>query len=183
MNRQLRRAQAKQDKKQDKEKLRRRSQRHARLQRLRARRPNRPAKTPGQVAKADGAKPAAAAPGSARGSRHPGRFSGFLAGATFFFIVLQSVAPAERQGIGDSLIGAAFYLMLGYFVTLWLLRRGTDRAVLISVASGALLAAGTALGALIRPEVPLDGLQLALVAPALVLGSLLGRWVHHKAPA
>jgi hypothetical protein len=184
MNRQFRRAQEKQDKKQEKEKARRREERRERLRQLRRGRSSKGSarnaakqaeKSDKQVAEAGPGKPAA------RG-RLPGRFSGVLAAVTVFFITLQGVAPLEEQPTrSESLISAGFYLMLGYFATLWFMRRGVVRPLLVSVVGGALLAASVTVTAMVQGRAP-DPLMLALVIPALLLGAFLGRLVFLGTP-
>jgi hypothetical protein len=173
MNRQFRRAQEKQDKKQEKEKARRREERKAKLRRLRRSR----ARTAPKAPAGDGQRQQAPARG-----RLPGRFAGVLAAVTVFFIALQGVAPVEEgRGLGESLISAGFYLMLGYFGTLWFMRRDVVRAPLVSVIGGVLLAAAVTVTALIQERQP-DFLALALAVPALILGALLGRLVFRATP-
>ncbi|MEX2540974.1 MAG: hypothetical protein WD314_04170 [Trueperaceae bacterium] len=174
MNRQFRRAQEKQDKKQDKEKAKRREERKSRLRQLRrSRAKSEPKRTTGDDQSEK--KPAS------RG-RVPGRFAGVLAAVTVFFIALQSVAPVEGQpGLAESLIGAGFYLMLGYFATLWFMRREVARAPLVSVIGGSLLAVSVTVVGIVQQRSP-DLLSLALVVPALVVGAFLGRLVFNATP-
>jgi hypothetical protein len=173
MNRQFRRAQEKQDKKQEKEKTRRREERKARLRQLRSSRARRePKRTSGGAQQQQPAQ---------RG-RLPGRFAGVLAAVTVFFIALQGVAPVEADpGLGDSLVGAGFYLMLGYFGTLWFMRRDIVRAPLVTVIGGVLLAAVVTVTGVVQERQP-DLLALGLVIPALVIGALLGRLVFRATP-
>lgn len=175
MNRQFRRAQEKQDKRQQKEKTRRREERRSKVRELRKARKEKSAKKPAAKSEANSERPAP------RG-RVPGRFAGVLAAVTVFFITLQSAAPVEQEeGLGASLIGAGFYLMLGYFATLWFMRRGTARAPLVSIVGGIVLAASVGAAQLIQDR-PLDLLALALVIPALIVGTLLGRLVFVATP-
>lgn len=172
MNRQFRRAQDKQDKKQDKEKAKRREERKSRLRQLRRAR----TKSEPKGGAVSGDQPAA------RRGRIPGRFAGVLAAVTVFFIALQGVAPVEEQpGLAESLIGAGFYLMLGYFATLWFMRREVARAPLMSVVGGSLLAVSVTVVTLVQQRNP-DLLSLALVVPALLIGALLGRLVFNATP-
>lgn len=172
MNRQFRRAQEKQDKKQEKEKTRRREERKSRLRGLRRSRNS-------------GQSKSSAAPDEKeqrpRG-RMPGRFAGILAAVTVFFITLQGVAPVEEdQGLAESLIGAGFYLMLGYFATLWFMRRQVARPLVVTIVGGALLAASVTVTAVVQGR-STDPLALALVLPALIAGALLGRLVFVASP-
>lgn len=184
MNRQLRRAQDKQDRKQEKAKAERREERMRRVRELQAQRDQR-RKTAlkaregkGDAGKSDAGKTAGsgAAAGPKRGQRDPGRFAGALAIATVVFIVLQGVAPQPVESMFDSFIKAAFYLMFGYFFTMWLYRRNTPSATLIALISGVILAAGSWLGTWLRDS-PQDLLALALTVPLLLAGIWLGRLV------
>jgi hypothetical protein len=176
MNRQFRRAQEKQDKKQEKEKTRRREERKARLRQLRSSRARRePKRTSGGAEQQPGQQPA-------QRGRLPGRFAGVLAAVTVFFIALQGVAPVEAdRGLGDSLVAAGFYLMLGYFGTLWFMRRSVVRAPLVTVIGGVLLAAVVTVTGVVQERQP-DLLALGLVIPALAIGALLGRLVFRATP-
>ncbi|MEX2536895.1 MAG: hypothetical protein WD273_14965 [Trueperaceae bacterium] len=176
MNRQFRRAQDKQDKKQEKEKTRKREERRAKVRQLRKSRSSESVKRQSGLAEGDEQRPV-------RRGRVPGRFAGVLAAVTVFFITLQSVAPAEQQeaGLATSLIAAGFYLMLGYFATLWFMRRETTPAPLYTIAGGTLLAGSVTVAQLVQGR-PLDLLALALVIPALILGALLGRLVFRATP-
>ena len=188
MNRQFRRAQEKQDKKQQKEKTRRREERKAKVRQMRQARRERSEKKGQRDARGEKGD---SQPAPARsGGRVPGRFSGVLAAVTVFFISLQGAVP-ESQQQEEQLAGwqeaiepyvyPGFYLMLGYFATLWFMRRGSERAPLISVIGGTLLAASVVVAQLIR-EIPLEPLSLALVVPALILGAYLGRLVFVATP-
>ncbi len=193
MNRELRRAQAKQDKKVEREKEERKAARRRRIDTLRSRRAARRSEAKANAAtKPDpksggegGAKPPQKGGGAAGGrGRNPGRFAGALAMATVFFIVLQgSVAP--EPGDSDllrSVTGAGFYLLFGYFAILWLMRRDTPRPLVLTLVFGALLTAGVEVAKLFQPEVPTDFLLLALALPGLVAGAFLGRLVYTSAP-
>ena len=170
MNRQIRREQERKQEKQDKEKEKRRSDRRKRREdakkaRERRRKEGKTEERPKQ------------------GGRRPGRFSGALAAATVFFILLQSLVPTEDTGILSTLVSAGFYLLFGYFATLWLLRRGTERAVAFSLVAGGMLGLGVELGKVLQPQLTFDPLLAAMILPALVLGALLGRLVYFNTPA
>ncbi len=188
MNRQLRRAQEKQEKKLDKEKEERRAERRKRLDQMRAERRR---KAEAAVAKRRGAtstgtkdaKPAAAASSApAKPSPNdPGRFSGAFAIATVFFIILQGVVPTESETAYGSYVEAGFYLMLGYFLTLWLLRRQHAQALVLTAVAGVILLTGTWLGSLLRPEAVLDPVVMLLALPLLAVGAWLARLVYNMA--
>jgi Flp pilus assembly protein TadB len=192
MNRELRRAQAKQDKKVEREKEERKAARRRRIDTLRSRRAARRAEITANAGKkadaksADGvAKPTGKGGGATAGrGRNPGRFAGALAMATVFFIVLQASVPPE-PGDNDvlrSVTGAGFYLLFGYFSILWLMRRETPRPLVVTLVFGVLLTAGVEVAKLFQPEVPTDLLLLVLAVPGLVAGAFLGRLVYTTAP-
>lgn len=195
MNRQLRRAQAKQDRKVEQEKQERKDARARKIDKLRAKRVARreelraqaaarrrgelPAK---EVAKAgaDGKEGAAAA----KPGRKPGRFSGALTIATVFFIVLQASVPVEEAGnpILRSVTGAGFYLLFGYFSMLWSMRRELQRPLTMTLVTGGMLVLGVEVAKLIQ-GVPTDWLMLAIAVPAMVGGTYLGKLVFENTPA
>ena len=193
MNRELRRAQAKQDKKAEREKEERKAARRRRIDSLRSRRATQRAAAKANAGKKTEAKSGGEGAAKATGKggaapagrgRNPGRFAGALAMATVFFIVLQASVPPE-PGDNDllrSVTGAGFYLLFGYFAILWLMRRATPRPLLVTLVSGVFLTAGVEVAKLFQPEVPTDLLLLALALPGLVGGAFLGRLVYTSAP-
>ena len=178
MNRQIRREQAKQDKKAQKEKQRKRAARRARVQNVRRRRTSerkeggKPA-SGSSTAKASGAKP----------KRLPGRFSGVLMIATVFFIVLQAAVPAKDMTTLNSVTGAGFFVLFGYFSVLYLERRGGGRALLMTLVSGVLLVVGVSIARLVEPSLTMDWLMMGLAVPGVVAGAYLGRLVFYNSPA
>jgi len=192
MNRQIRRAQAKQDRKADRDKEERRAARKRKLEQLRAKRAERRAQVrAGTKADASGKGEAGArgdaAPkaGAKRPGRAPGRFSGALMMATVFFIVLQSTVPPEEAGneVLRMVTGAGFYLLFGYFSVMWLMRRTTPRALLMTWITGAMLIVGVEVAKAIQGVIPFDPLLVALSLPAIVAGAYLGRLVYENTPA
>lgn len=191
MNRQLRRAQDKQDKKMERDKEERRAERQRRLKQLREQRRKRreatlakanAGKKDGKAAKESTESEKAAAVPTKPGRNDPGRFSGALAIATVFFIIMQAVIPAEQPvETFDSVIKAGFYLMLGYFLTQWLMRRGQLNAMALSGLAGMILLTGTWLGFLLRPDAAVDGLAMLLSVPLLAVGIFLARLVYNLA--
>jgi hypothetical protein len=188
MNRQIRRAQEKQDKKADKEKERRRDARREKVDQARARRARRReeakrARSEGGVSGVSTSGGDAPVPAGKR-TKKPGRFAGALMMATVFFIVLQSAAPPEDAGneLLRTITSAGFYLLFGYFSVLWLMRRGTPRPVMMTLISGAFLTIGVEVAKAFQPAVPTDPLMLALAIPGLVAGAYLGRLVYVNSP-
>ena len=193
MNRQIRRAQAKQDKKAEREKDERREARKRKVAQLRerraARRAEARAKPAARAAEKGGDTSAVPAAGAKAGARRPGkragRFSGALMVATVFFVVLQSSVP-PMEGDSEllrSVTGAGFFLLFGYFSVMWLMRRDTPRPLMMTWITGALLLVGVEVAKAIQGVVPIDPLMLALAAPGIVGGSYLGRLVYENTPA
>jgi hypothetical protein len=191
MNRQIRRAQAKQDKKAERDKQERRDARKRKVAELRTKRAERRAAiraAPKASTARDGAKEggdAAAAKTGAKRGRAPGRFSGALMMATVFFIVLQSSIPPEEGGneVLRLVTGAGFYLLFGYFSVMWLMRRTTPRPLMMTWITGGLLIVGVEVAKAIQGIVPFDPVLVALSLPAVVGGSYLGRLVYENTPA
>jgi hypothetical protein len=185
MNRELRRAQAKMDKRAERERDERRDARKRKLEQARARRAERraEAKARASQAAAGTAKPAAAA-GGKRG-RRAGRFAGALMMATVFFIVLQSSVPPQPgdNAVLRSVTGAGFYLLFGYFSTLWLMRRDTPRPLLMTWATGGMLLIGVETAKFFQELIPFDPWMVLLAIPGVVAGSYLGRLVSENTPA
>lgn len=173
MNRQIRRDQKRKEEKQEKEKDKKRADRRKRRQEAQSSRERR---RKGEAGSGEDA------PKRPKG-RTPGRFSGALAAATVFFIILQALVPAEDMSVLNTMVSAGFYLLFGYFSTLWLLRRETPNAMAFSLVSGAMLGVGVELGKYLRPEMTFDPLLAAMILPALIIGTLLGRLVFFNAPA
>lgn len=176
MNRQLRRAQEKAEKKAEREKTRRKAARRTRGEGLRRRRASR--KEAGASRGVGSVKDVGKVPKN----KLPGRFSGALMVATVFFISLSAAVPSEESSLLNSIVGAGFYLLFGYFMVLWLLRRGTERALAIALVSGILLAIGVEVSRIIRPEYSPDLITLGLIVPGVVGGALLGRLVFFNTP-
>ncbi len=181
MNRQLRRAQEKQDSRAEREKQKKKQARRQKVEQIRSRRQQR------RIAGARPEEPREAVPASQltpeQRKKMPGRFSGGLMIATVFFIVLQAAVPEDQADLTSSLVGAGFFLMFGYFSTLFLLRRGNDKAFGTTIASGIALAVGVLLTRFIGPDAGgLDQLFLLMVVLGAALsvgGAYLGRAVFN----
>lgn len=179
MNRQIRRAQAKLDKKAELEKVKKKEARRERIDTLKRRRADRREAARTSVGKKTAADPNRPLTDEER-KRLPGRFSGALMIATVFFVVLQAAAPVEEAGTGSSLIGAGFFLLFGYFSTLYLLRRNNTNALTMTLISGIALAIGVG-GARFFSGQPIDWLMLGVGAVGVVAGAYLGRMVFFAA--
>ena len=192
MNRQLRRAQQKQDERFDKERQKKKDKRQEKIASLRERRARRREEARARAAaRARGetvASETKATESGAKGSgtkRRPGRFSAALMMATVFFIVLQSAVPPESPGELDvlrSVTSAGFYLLFAYFSTLWLMRRDTPRPIMMTLISGGMLTLGVEVAKRFQSEMTTDWLMLALAVPFLVAGAFLGRLVYVNSP-
>lgn len=180
MNRQMRREQKRLDQKQEKEKERKKDARRARLTALRRGRRERAqarqARRESQGGEAES--------GRREVRRPPGRFAGFLAIVAALGITLLplNAISQERTTAMLFLFYGAYFLMFSYFAVQWLLRRGSSRAIPLSLTTGTALALGVAATTLLAPEGSPQGLLPLLVGvPALALGAYLGRFVWHKA--
>lgn len=189
MNRQLRRAQQKQDEKFDKERQKKKDKRQAKVSALKDRRSRRRAEALSRAEARKRGETVADAPkqdGSPEAKRkRPGRFSAALMMATVFFIVLQSAVPPENPGEIDvlrSVTSAGFYLLFAYFSTLWLMRRDTPRPIMMTLISGGMLTLGVEVAKRFQPDTTTDLLMLALAVPFLVAGAFLGRLVYVNSP-
>jgi len=176
MNRQIRREQAKQDKKVQRDKQKKRAARRARVESVRQRRSAR---------RSVATKPAGGAGKQAprQGRRAPGRFSGALMIATVFFIVLQSAVPVKDATVLNSITGAGFFLLFGYFSELYMERRGAPRGLLMTLITGLLLVVGVGVSRLLQPTLGMDWLMMGLALPGVVGGAYLGRLVFYNTPA
>lgn len=182
MNRQLRRAQAKLDRKAEIEREKRKAARRAKVEELRERRRRQ------REAAKQGVKARAAADPAERRvytpeerKKLPGRFSAVFMFATVFFISLQAAIPDADRSIGSSLIGAGFFLMYGYFATLFLSRRGMPRAMQTAAVGGVLLAVVLGVMQAVQGQ-PVDWVMCGVGAVAVPVGAYLGRAVFNAAP-
>ncbi len=173
MNRQIRRDQERREQKAEKEKAKRRRERR----RSRGNRSS-PSKSDG-----DGKSGGGGGGGGGKPKRAPGRFSGFLMGATVVFILLQGIITPEAElGLVDRIAAAGFYGLFSYFTTLWLYRTGRSNAAGISTFAGGMLALGVEIGKLAQGGYQVDLLVLGLILLFLPLGALLGRLVWNRSP-
>lgn len=175
MNRQLKRANEKSDKRREKEQTRRKETRRERVQVVRARAKERPT--------------------AARSTERPGisklrrRFANWYLIFVVFFIITQAFFP-QRTDVPSLVIHALFYGILGYFLTLWLYRRGTARAPLYTVAFGVLLALGVEGLKFLLPGLEATDagstdpnlIFAALAVPGVLAGAGLGHVVYRRNP-
>ncbi len=188
MNRQLRRAQAKQDKKAEFEKQKKKDARRDRIEMLKERRAKRreAAKRSGaedkRVSNKEAGAPVSVANMSAEQRKKlPGRFSGAFMIATVFFIVLQGVAPDPEAGVVGSLTGAGFFLLYGYFSALNLERRGMANSLTFTMISGVALAGGVTAARYLAPGTSPDWLMTGVGVVGVWIGAYLGRMVFNAA--
>lgn len=178
MNRQLKRANEKSDKRREREQERRKQQR--RQSRVRVTK----AKTASKDSAKDSAPERNARP--APGMRRPG-----LAGAYLLLVIgviaAQALVP-QRTDVLSLVVHTLFYVILGYFLSLWLYRRGVAQALVLALAGGVLLAFGVEALKLVLPQLgpPEAGttepnlLFTALALPGLALGAWLGRFIFRR---
>ena len=180
MNRQLKRANEKSDKRRELEQARRKQARRDRVQVVRARAKEKP-KTAQNTAHS------AERPGISRLRR---RFANWYLIFVIFFIVTQAFFP-QRTDTFALVTHAIFYGILGYFMTLWLYRRGTAPAPFYTVAFGVLLALGVeGLKFLLPGLEATDGVGSTdpnllfplLAVPGVVAGAALGYVVYRRDP-
>ncbi len=181
MNRQLRRAQAKLDEKADRDREKKKQARKDKVNAIKERRKHR--RLSGVRAEAPKGPVNLASLTPEQRKKMPGRFSGGFMIATVFFIILQAAIPPEDAGVQSSLVGAGFFLMFGYFSTLFLFRRGNDKAFGFTLTSGLALAIGVLMTRLIGPAAGgFDQWFLIMVglgAVGVVAGAYLGRAVFN----
>lgn len=174
MNRQLKRANEKSDKRREREQERRKQQR--RQSRVRV--------TKAKTASKDSAPERDARP--APGMRRPG-----LAGAYLLLVIgviaAQALVP-QQTDVLSLVVHTLFYVILGYFLSLWLYRRGVAQALVLTLAGGVLLAFGVEALKLVLPQLgpPEAGITepnllfTALALPGLALGAWLGRFIFRR---
>lgn len=180
MNRQLKRANEKSDKRREREQERRKAQR--RQSRVRVTKA-----APKSSAKNDSGTPERSAR-PAPGMRRP-----WITVAYLLFSVMVIIAGAwvpPQTDLFSLAVHTMIYLTLGYFLSIWLYRRGVAQALTITVAGGMLLAFGVEGLKLILPQLELGPtaaeatgpnlLFTYLALPGLVLGAVLGRFVRRS---
>ena len=180
MNRQLKRANEKSDKRRELEQARRKKARRDRVQVVRARAKETPKAAQNTAQSAE-------RPGISRLRR---RFANWYLIFVIFFIITQAFFP-QRTDTFALVTHAIFYGILGYFMTLWLYRRGTAPAPFYTVAFGVLLALGVeGLKFLLPGLEPTDGIGSTdpnllfplLAVPGVVAGAALGYVVYRRDP-
>lgn len=174
MNRQLKRANEKSDKRREREQAKLKAQRQAKRVRV--------------TEAKDAAKQADPSRGqgdpSAQGGRpERGRLRRFLEDAYLLFaigvIASQPFLP-QRTDTFSLVTHTLFYVILGYFLCLWFLRRGVAQAFPITLAAGLLLAVGVEAAKLLVPQSTPEPLFTYLALPGLLLGAWLGRFIFRK---
>ena len=113
----------------------------------------------------------------------PGRYSGVLGALTIVLILMQATFPQTELNQADIAVSAFAYVILGYFMVLWLLRRRLNQAMLITVITAMFLSAGVEglkflrFGTIVEPLLPL------LSLPATLLGGWLGQALFRRSQA
>jgi len=177
MNREIRRMQEKADKKGDPGPRRRGPRKVAKSEKVKNTSPkSKPSKS--QDNSGDSNK------GTRRRGRLPNnRFTGILGLLTAFFIIMQSASLELVQKLNtsattlDYVFHALSFLLFGYFVNLWLSRRGTVNALPICLIFGIALLAGVELSKWFNFNLPPNLILIGLAAVGLIAGMALARLV------
>ncbi len=172
MNRQLKRANEKSDRRREREQERRKEQR--RQSRVR-------------VVKAEDSAP----PEDKKDARPaPGMRYPWMAGAYLLLVIgviaAQALVPQQTDPL-SLVVHTLFYIILGYFLSLWFYRRRVAQALVLTIAGGMLLAFGVEGFKLVLPQGPSEAgstepnlLFTYLALPGLVLGAWLGRFIFRR---
>lgn len=99
---------------------------------------------------------------------------------TALFIVMQAFRPAAETNMVETFIGAFFYVFLGYFTSLWLMRRGTAQAIPVTISSGIVLATIVEVLKFTNEELAPEPLLVLLAVPGLILGTVISKFVHQR---
>jgi hypothetical protein len=186
MNRQIRRAQEKSEKKREKEIEKQREARKAARLSRRRKKPAKPARLAASEAKpakagseqADEAPAQAATPSPAR-PRRSGRFAGFMALATLVLIIMGAFNPREGAPL-ELVVDSFFFVFLGYFTALWLLRRASTQVLGIVMSGGLAVAIAVELLKTQGEGLSPQPLLIFTAVPALILGVVLARLVFRR---
>ena len=189
MNRQLKRANEKSEQRRERDQAKRKAHKQA-SRILRTAQPR-----PEPKRKAD--KKGGARAGGAKDNKPDlGINRPWIAQIYLVFLVILLLSQAfipQRTDTAAFVIHGFFYLVLGYFLCLWLARRGTKRALFYSVAGGLLLALLVEGLKYVLPSVlppltqPTPGassapnlLLVAVAAPGIVAGSFLAQFFYRR---
>lgn len=165
MNRQLKRANEKSDRRREREQARRKEQRRAGRVRV-------------TKAKDTAAPETKKDERPAPGMRRPGLAGAYLL-LTIGVIAAQALAPQQTDPFSLA-IHVLFYLILGYFLSLWFYRRGVERAFVIALVGGLLLALGVEGLKVALPQTEPNLLFAYLALPGLLPGAWLGRFIFRR---
>lgn len=172
MNRQLRRANEKSDKRREREQERRKADRRAArvVPAPRSSSTGKPSDAPNEPSQPS-TRPA---PGTRRQ-----RLS--LAYLVLVVVIIGAQAFLPQQTTPFALvIHTLYYVILGYFLCLWLFRRGAAQAFVITLVSGALLSVAVEAAKLVTSPAAPEPLFVYLSLPGLLLGAWLGRFVYRQ---
>lgn len=120
---------------------------------------------------------------SRRGRLPNNRFTGILGILTAFFIIMQSASLELVQKLHntasnvDYVFHALSFLLFGYFVNLWLSRRGTVNALPICIIFGVALLAGVEIGKWFNFSLAPSPILIGLAVVGLAAGIVLSRLV------
>lgn len=180
MNRELRRMQEKADKKGDVGPRKRGPRKVAKSEKPKNTSPkSKPAKSQDNQDKSESPNK-----GTRRRGRLPNnRFTGILGLLTAFFIVMQSASLELVQKLNtsattlDYVFHALSFLLFGYFMNLWLSRRGTVNALPICLIFGVGLLAGVEIGKWFNFSLAPNPILVGLSVVGLIAGIALARVV------
>ena len=135
-------------------------------------------------AKAESKASKEAAKGSKRRGRLPNnRFTGILGLLTAFFVVMQSASRELVDNLNnnastvDYVFHGLSFLLFGYFVNLWLSRRGSVNALAICAIFGGALLAGVEIGKWFNFSLAPNPILIAIAIVGLISGIVLARVV------
>ncbi len=118
-----------------------------------------------------------------RGRLPNNRFTGILGLLTAFFIVMQSASSELVTSLNtsatplDYVFHALSFMLFGYFINLWLSRRGMVNAMVICLIFGFALLAGVEVAKWFNFKMTPNLILIGLAAVGLVVGTILARFV------
>lgn len=185
MNRQMRRATEKSDKKKEQEQEKRTEARRQRRRERRATSSSKPAPTKNaETSKTEASVEETFQEKGSPRLRGSARFSGFMALFTAFFILFGAVAREPASDNPQSLsvfVDAVFYLFLGYFSTMWLLRRDVKNALLVACSSGVVIVTVAQVLRFFVPGTSPEVMIIILAVPGILLGAWLAKLISARA--
>jgi len=93
---------------------------------------------------------------------------------------LQAVAPQLERTTLTSIVDTLFFVIFGYFLSLFLLRRMVPRAILVTAGVGTLLGASIELAKYLQVAAA-DPLRAFLAVPGLLIGAWIAKALYLQA--